>query len=481
MSALNSEWFNKLEISVHKSLSNWHKSDPIDVSTGVLKAVQRADNVDHAEMRQVTNQVLLSALGILQSRYEKDAILLLKRFAEGKPSFVVANELNVAESTLYKMQRQAISRLAIILFEMEQEDHAVRLSDFDARVPIQTYDQLIGVDSQLDRLRQVLLASKPPWWVVLTGLGGIGKTALAHMIYKRLVLEERAFCDFAWVSAQHQSFDPGGFIRPVDQPALTAADLTERLATQLLPASAMPIPFSVNEALRALQTLMRQFPHLVIVDNLETLSDLQTLVPLLRTLAGPSKFLLTSREALHSDPDIHHVAVPGLSESDAIRLVRHEASIRNLPDVAAADEKDLNPIFETVGGNPLALKLVVGQLCYLPLDRVLQNLREAEGRKADEFYRFIYWNSWKQLSSEAQSVLSLMPLFSASGTELVNIERVSDVKGGSLLEALEQLIGLSLINVSGDFRTRRYGIHRLTETFLLQEVINWNATKDMES
>ena len=74
-----------------------------------------------------------------------------------------------------------------------------------------------------------------------------------------------------------------------------------------------------------------------------------------------------------------------------------------------------------------------------------------------------------------------MPLFSDSGTELITIERISDVKEGALLEALEQLIGLSLVNVSGDFRTRRYGIHRLTETFLLQEVIKWTADEDVDS
>ena len=481
MSRIYSESFVTLEGSVHKALSNWHKSDAFDYPLGTLKAVQKAGSVDQSDIRQATNQVLLSALNILQSSHERDALLLIKRFAENKPTFVVANELNVADSTLYKMQKQAIRRLTLILFDMEQDDSAVRLSDFDARVPIQTYDQLIGVDSQLDRLQALLLASAPPWSVVLTGLGGIGKTALAHRIYRRLILEEKAFSDFAWVSAQQQFFDPGGFVRAVDRPALTASDLTEALATQLLPASAVPRPFSMDKALRALQSVMRHSPHLVIVDNLETVSDLQTLVPLLKRLAGPSKFLLTSREALYSDPDVHHVVVPELSRSHATQLVRHEAGLRNLPDVALADEKDLIPIFDTVGGNPLALKLVVGQLRTLPLDNDRPSISSVSTGKADELYRFIYWTSWRQLSAEAQSVLLLMPLFSDSGTELITIERISDVKEYALLEALEQLIGLSLVNVSGDFKARRYGIHRLTETFLLQEVIKWTAHEDGDS
>jgi len=478
---INSESRAELETRVHKALSTWHKDDALGNPLGTMKPVQQAGSIDYSDIRQATNQVLLSALGILRLNHEKDATLLLKRFVENKPSFVVANELSVAESTMYKMQRQAIRRLTAILLDMERKDETNRLSDFDSRIPPQSYNHLIGVDNQLDRLRKVLLTPEPPWLIVLTGLGGIGKTALAHAMYKHLILEAQVFCDFAWISAQQQFLDPVGLIRSVDQPSLTAADLTEMLAAQLLPTSVMPKPFSVNEALHGLLAVMRQTPHLVVVDNLETLCDLETLVPLLRRLAGPSKFLLTSREALYSEPDIHHFSVPELSKADALKLVRYEASIRNLPDVTAADDKTLSPIFETVGGNPLALKLIVGQLCYLSLDRVLQNLREAHGRKTEELYRYIYWDSWKQLSSEAQSVLLLMPLFSSNGTELINIERVSDVKSDGLLEALEQLASLSLVNISGDFRNRRYGIHRLTETFLLQEVITWATSENSKS
>ena len=53
------------------------------------------------------------------------------------------------------------------------------------------------------------------------------------------------------------------------------------------------------------------------------------------------------------------------------------------------------------------MKLVVGQLRTLPLDRVLHTLRQAQGQKADELYRFIYWNSWRQLSAEALSLIHI--------------------------------------------------------------------------
>lgn len=466
----------RLEYAVHRALALWHKDDVLEYPLATLRVVQRTADGDRITAHQASNQVLLSAIGILQFGHERDAILLRKRFIECKPSFLVANEFSVAESTFYNMQRQAIRRLTVVLQQMEQEYQSKYLIDFEAQAPSKTYDRLFGADRQLNLLRDRLLAHEPPWVVVLTGLGGIGKTALADSIARQLVLDERAFEGFAWISAQQQVLDPRGFIRSIQPTATTATDIAEVLARQLLPASAVPIPFSLNEALQVLHNVMRQDRHLVVIDNLETLSDLEPLLPLLNRLAGPTKFLLTSREALPSGSDAFHLSIPELSKSDSTKLVRHEASLRSLFDVVTADDDILDTLFDTVGGNPLALKLVVGQLCYLPLDTVLQNLREARGRKADELYRFIFWNSWRQLSAHAQSVLLVMPLFSTGGTELSNIERVSEVEDDDLLQAIEQLISCSLLNVMGDFRTRRYGIHRLTEIFLLHEVIKWSET-----
>ena len=51
-------------------------------------------------------------------------------------------------------------------------------------------------------------------------------------------------------------------------------------------------------------------------------------------------------------------------------------------------------VYEVAGGNPLALKLLVGQMHVLALSRVVDDLREARGQKVEELYRYIYWRSW---------------------------------------------------------------------------------------
>ncbi len=189
-------------------------------------------------------------------------------------------------------------------------------------------------------------------------------------------------------------------------------------------------------------------------------------------LANPSKILLTSRHSLHDYPDVSCLNLKGLSKSDTFTLLRHEAEARDLPAlVDHGSEGILEAIYKVVGGNPLALKLVVGQLRVLPLEAVLEGLKQAKGKKIEELYTYIYWQAWQALDPISREVLLVMPL--AQGGSFAQLTTVSELAPDELQQGLEQLINLSLVEVRGDIEQRRYHIHRLTETFLLTEVAKW--------
>ena len=412
--------------SVHEALRLWSKDPSTGSPLGNLALVRQ--EAKSGNIRRATNQVLLAALKNLAVDYEQDAALLRARFLDGKSVATVANERNVAEITIYKMQRRAIGRLAATLFAMEQQAAADRQSALSSRLPPATYDRLFGVEAHLRDLRNILLAPEAPRLVSIEGLGGIGKTTLAHQLVRDMLQHEQVFADFGWISAQQRFFQAGASIRLVDEPALTANALIEALVTRAHDRAAGIAPISPERAMTALESRLQEIPHLVVVDNLETVADVESLLPTLIRLAGPSKFLLTSRETFHEHAGIYHFAVPELGEADALSLVRHEARLHNMPHVAGASDDDLRPIYTTVGGNPLALRLVTGQLQILPLAQVLENLREAKGKRAEELYNFIYWSAWQRLPAVAQEVLTLMPLFAQSGADLAAIGRVSDLE-----------------------------------------------------
>jgi DNA-binding transcriptional ArsR family regulator len=218
-------------------------------------------------------------------------------------------------------------------------------------------------------------------------------------------------------------------------------------------------------ALVNLEQQLRKLPHLIVIDNLETVIDLESLLPLLRRLASPTKFLLTTRHNLYGEV-IAHLNVPELTEADALRLVRHEAQLRHLPDVVAAADVDLHPIYATVGGNPLALRLIVGQLHIYPLDTILADLRRVRGATLEKLYHFIYEHAWQSLNEQERTTLLALLLAQQPIRSLEMVVNDSLLTQTEVQQALTHLATLNLVESRGDLRERVYSLHGLTRTFL---------------
>jgi hypothetical protein len=194
---------------------------------------------------------------------------------------------------------------------------------------------------------------------------------------------------------------------------------------------------------------------------------------LLHDLSQSAKILLTSRISIHEQQDIYTINLTELSATDAEALVRAEARRRGINELAEAPAETVNQIYHVAGGNPLALKLIIGQVQVRSLPTVLADLREARGRRVEALYEFIYWQAWNLLDDLARRVLLVMPLIAAPGATLEHLVGTTGLDDDALYEALDLLIRLSLVNVGGSLEERRYSIHRLTETFLHKQVTKW--------
>lgn len=331
--------------------------------------------------------------------------------------------------------------------------------------------KLFGVEQPRQQLIQITKNSQEPWLIAIDGMGGIGKTALAGAVVKAVASGEH-FHNTAWVSAKQEDFLPGSGLHPANQPALDVETLTDNLLAQLN--KSIPLTRSPEEKLAILSDLLKQSPCLIVIDNLETVIDYQALLPLLGKLTNPGKIILTSRHSLHNYPEVFCLSLKGLSKADTFAFLKHEAAVRGQMDVAEGlSQTALEQIYDVVGGNPLALKLVVGQLRVLPLLQVLDSLQQARGKTVDDLYTYIYWQAWHALTPLSREVLLAMPL--VQGGAFAQLSAVMQLGTDNLNPALAQLTQLSLVEVGGSIEQRRYTIHRLTESFLLTEVIKWQS------
>jgi len=422
--------------------------------------------------RHITNSLLFTAMERLQQHHHADRQLLQLRFWDQWSISQLAHHYSVAESTVYKLQQQAIQQLTETLREMEEQACLEQQQRLLHRLAAPTYGELVGVQPYIEQLLACLREPHVPWLVAIEGLGGIGKTSLADVVMRRLI-DQIAFDEIGWVSARQNQLNLGGAITVEAQPALTAAGMVEALAYQLLPALNDTTAQGAHDLLPRLRKVLKQTPHVIVIDNLETLVDVESLLPTLYDLANPSKFLLTSRQRLYMAPNIYHFTVPELSEANALHLIRREAANRNLPTLATAPDHALLPIYATVGGNPLALRLVVGQTHIYPLASILDHLRKAQGQTAENLYTYIYQRAWDGLDVTSQDVLLVMPLVNPYGDDIETIAEVGGLETDVVWNALNHLVTLNLVDVRGDHQERRYSIHGLTRTFLHEQVLQW--------
>jgi hypothetical protein len=458
---------SSLEDDLHTALRQWHRNSSRSSPLSKLYLVQRAQ-VETGNVRQATNKIVLDTLKLIEENQAQYAQLLRWRFLDQMTMIAVANRLNIAEGTAYKQQKLAISCLAAHLYDLELRVRQEQQAGLERQLQLPPQVELIAVQDHLYHLLNLLAAPGPPWLISIEGLGGIGKTALANALVRELVLTGR-FQDIAWVSAKQQEFHPALGLQPIDQPALDADTLVNSLLEQLHPRISFAV--SPQEKMATLTTLLKKAPYFIVIDNLETVADYQALLPTLRTLANPTRFLLTSRHSLQGYSDVYCFQVKALSQANTIAFLRHEAELRRIQSLAEASQDQLDSIYQVVGGNPLALKLVAGQIRLLPLPQVLDNLKQARGKKIDALYTYIYWQAWHALDQISQKVLLIMPL--AQGGDFAQLSAVSNLEPDQLNEALEQLVTLSLVEVNGDLEEIHYRIHRLTESFLLTEVTKW--------
>lgn len=464
--------FPTLEEDVRLALRNWNSGNWKNTNLDYLYLLRKAQRLHEGNISAALQFVLHEALVALEETYGLDAQLLRARFFDKEQVSAVANRLNFADSTVYSKQQEAFKRLADVIRQMENAARTELQSMIGERIGAASYLNLIGIDEHLNYLLDLLNAAASPYLVSIEGIGGLGKTSLADALVRRAV-EDSVFDNIGWVTARQQYLGLSGDIESVTASTFTAEALVIALTKQLLPDLMINSEHTLQKLISILEIYLSKHPHLIVVDNLETATDVKQLLPTLQRLANPTKFILTSRERLVAEPNVHHFQLPELNKVHALQLIRQEAEISNLPSLAKGSDQDLGRIFSVVGGNPLAIRLIVGQLHIHSIDTVLMSLAEAQGQSIENLYTFIYRWAWDRLSDLSREILTVMPLVNIHGEDLTFLANVTNLSQGDLQTGLNDLVKLNLVNVQGDLYMRLYSIHSLTRSFLHKQVILW--------
>ncbi len=330
---------------------------------------------------------------------------------------------------------------------------------------------LFGRDREINVLLNLIQKRAGRNVIAIDGMGGIGKTALAKEVVRRISASGE-FSHVVWQTAKTEAFDGSGIVRQISSPPITMERLLLAIANEGSFRQRLDEERSLAERTYLVRQLMEKERFLVVVDNLETIQGFRRLVSDLGSLFTGSQALLTSRYSLAEYDFVQPVSLGSLPADAGVALLRNELQERSPLKPLIMDDDYLKRIHRDTGGLPLAMKLIAGRIVSTaaPLGRLLEQLRNVDWRNPEDaygqLYSFIFENVWDGLSESARSILVRMSgLPPVEPMPMAYVEVISEQDTPVFDRAMAELVRSSMVELSEDRRSR-CSLHPLTHHFV---------------
>lgn len=324
-----------------------------------------------------------------------------------------------------------------------------------------------GRDKEIDTVLRALSPADRIWGVLVDGIGGIGKTALAVESAHRCK-EKGLFEAYIFVSAKQNLLAPGG-IHELMPTARTLDEFFNETARLLGQTGIMQL--AGDDKRRALLDKLRVTPTLLLYDNLETLTkeEQEAVAYFLRELPTACKAIITSRR--RGGEGAEWLRLEKLEWEAARQLIAEEArKDAGLNEkMQRAGEARWPELYDETKGSPLMLSHTLGLMrvrASLTFDRVLEMLR---GNRDANLHEFIFQEARRELTTNDQAALRALSFFAPSA-EFDAWREVAQMSRNALETTIDRLSALSLVDVLAG--AERFALHPMTRNFVRDELLS---------
>lgn len=340
-------------------------------------------------------------------------------------------------------------------------------------LPVRYHTALIGRETEMIRLLELLSCDRSTSHISVEGIGGAGKTSLVlEAAYRCLQAScgeqitplAPMFDALIFTSAKQQHLI-GNSILQRHRRERTLNDIFRAIFRTLKCPGSLPADF--DQQIECIQNHLEKRQTLLIVDNLETLDDQEAVLAFLYELPPTVKVIITTRVRGAFGVRIY---LECLHLNEGLRLIEHQAKEQSV----LLKPTQFQGIYERTSGLPLGIVYAIGQLSVygVSTDALATRLLQANSDLA----LYCFEDSVQRLRGQlAHHLLMGLALFVKSAS-LDAIEYITlpaadsshdaNPKSLDVLNALAQLYRLRLVIQ----REERYDMHPLTREYAFAEL-----------
>ena len=331
-------------------------------------------------------------------------------------------------------------------------------------LPQKRYRILHGRAHELNQLLKLLSDRRGPPIVFVEGPPGNGKTALARELAER-ILKRPKWADVLWVSAETMGHFSADGASP---PSLTLKGVVQQLSDQA--EIKMRGAFQLGEQIQMLRLRFRQRKYLIVLDNLETSAEEETIVHNLYDMVGRSRVLITTRSRNLSRLGLRGIALDGLSPKGIAQYLKREAPNYGLR-LDTIKGRTLDRVYESTWGSPLLLSWFLQDARTLSLETTVKSLtaRFSDSHDSRErTYAAFFVKRWQNLSTPGKKLWVLLALLIPASVSQKHLEALSPLPLRDFDFAFRELVRGGIVEITMSFSEaeQRVSLHPLVRNFV---------------
>ncbi len=334
-----------------------------------------------------------------------------------------------------------------------------------SKIPKIDAAEFIGREDKIKEVMDWLDSNRAPI-ISIDGIGGVGKSTLAIKVAERLI-QTKKFDAIIWVSAKKDMLTPEGIKTLDDEKCFeNIEDLFDEILRVFEEENA--IKYNIEEKEKIVRKTLEENHCLIIIDNLETITD-QKIKDFLtgKDFPGDSKVLITSRKLLGEMEKA--VFIKEFTKEETSKFIKSQLEYSSYQREMSNELVKL--IHEFTGGIPLAIKVLIPLIIKgnLNLDNVEKITKDTE--ILDFCFDKLYNEALDTNDKKLFCIISLAP----STISETAIKFISGNVGEIFEKSINDLLNYSLIfrdievgNKSDTFYkmlplTREFGIKKSEE------------------